>query len=51
MDQFKDFQSFINKVEKYGMQSGIIKVVPPKEWYVFSTVMIASRAVANQLFH
>ncbi|KAE8408370.1 jumonji family transcription factor [Aspergillus pseudonomiae] len=32
MDQFRDFQSFINKVEKYGMRSGILKVVPPKEW-------------------
>lgn len=34
MDQFRDFQHFIKKVEKYGMQSGIVKVVPPKEWYV-----------------
>ncbi|KAF9885087.1 hypothetical protein FE257_000727 [Aspergillus nanangensis] len=32
MAQFQDFQYFINKVEKYGMKSGIIKVVPPKEW-------------------
>ncbi|GLA34189.1 hypothetical protein AnigIFM63309_005609 [Aspergillus niger] len=32
MDQFRDFQSFINKVEEYGMRSGIIKVIPPKEW-------------------
>ncbi|GAT28461.1 jumonji family transcription factor [Aspergillus luchuensis] len=29
---FRDFQSFINKVEEYGMRSGIIKVIPPKEW-------------------
>ncbi|KAA8651875.1 putative jumonji family transcription factor [Aspergillus tanneri] len=32
MDQFRDFQYFINKVESYGMRSGIIKVIPPKEW-------------------
>ncbi|RAH78016.1 hypothetical protein BO86DRAFT_321728 [Aspergillus japonicus CBS 114.51] len=32
MDQFRDFQSFINKVEEYGMRSGIIKIIPPKEW-------------------
>ncbi|KAL4915125.1 hypothetical protein BDW62DRAFT_133069 [Aspergillus aurantiobrunneus] len=32
MDQFRDFQAFINKVDKYGMRSGIIKVIPPKEW-------------------
>lgn len=32
MSQFRDFQHFINKVESYGMRSGIIKVIPPKEW-------------------
>jgi hypothetical protein len=32
MDQFRDFQGFINKIDKYGMQAGIVKVVPPKEW-------------------
>lgn len=32
MDQFQDFQSFISKIDKYGMQAGIVKVVPPKEW-------------------
>jgi hypothetical protein len=32
MDQFRDFQSFIKKIDKYGMQAGIVKVVPPKEW-------------------
>lgn len=32
MDQFRDFQSFINKINKYGMQAGIVKVIPPKEW-------------------
>lgn len=34
MDQFRDFQKFINKIDKYGMKSGIVKVIPPKEWYV-----------------
>ncbi|KAJ5771399.1 uncharacterized protein N7511_003450 [Penicillium nucicola] len=32
MDQFQDFQAFIKKINKYGMQAGIVKVVPPKEW-------------------
>ncbi|KAJ5744600.1 hypothetical protein N7533_009470 [Penicillium manginii] len=32
MDQFRDFQKFINKIDKYGMKAGIVKVVPPKEW-------------------
>ncbi|KAJ5226240.1 hypothetical protein N7468_007465 [Penicillium chermesinum] len=32
MDQFRDFQWYISKIDKYGMQTGIVKVVPPKEW-------------------
>lgn len=34
MDQFRDFQKYINKIDKYGMRSGIVKIIPPKEWYV-----------------
>lgn len=34
MEQFRDFQKFIDKIDKYGMKSGIVKVIPPKEWYV-----------------
>ncbi|KHN98322.1 regulator of deoxyribodipyrimidine photo-lyase PHR1 [Metarhizium album ARSEF 1941] len=30
--QFKDFQKFMKKVDRYGMKSGIIKIIPPKEW-------------------
>jgi hypothetical protein len=32
MRQFRDFQKFVNKIDKYGMKSGIVKVIPPKEW-------------------
>jgi hypothetical protein len=32
MDQFRSFKKFINKIDKYGMKSGIVKVIPPKEW-------------------
>ncbi|EMD87602.1 hypothetical protein COCC4DRAFT_59467 [Bipolaris maydis ATCC 48331] len=32
MDQFRNFKRFIDKVDKYGMKSGIIKVIPPSEW-------------------
>lgn len=32
MEQFRDFQWFIEKIDKYGMKSGIVKVIPPKEW-------------------
>ncbi|PGG96394.1 hypothetical protein GX51_07848 [Blastomyces parvus] len=32
MDQFRDFAAFVQKVDSYGMKSGVIKVIPPKEW-------------------
>ncbi|KKA29352.1 hypothetical protein TD95_001946 [Thielaviopsis punctulata] len=32
MQQFKDFKKFMEAVDKYGMTSGIIKIVPPAEW-------------------
>lgn len=35
MDQFRSFKKFIDKIDKYGMKSGIVKVIPPKEWYVY----------------
>ena len=32
MDEFQDFEGFMNKIECWGMRSGIVKVIPPKEW-------------------
>ncbi|KAF2688840.1 hypothetical protein K458DRAFT_359809 [Lentithecium fluviatile CBS 122367] len=32
MDQFRNFRKFVDKIDKYGMKSGIVKVIPPKEW-------------------
>ncbi|OAX78582.1 hypothetical protein ACJ72_07109 [Emergomyces africanus] len=32
MDQFRDFAAFVQKVDSYGMKSGVIKIIPPKEW-------------------
>ena len=32
MEQFKDFYAFCQAIDKWGMQSGIVKIVPPKEW-------------------
>ena len=34
MDQFRSFPEFIKKIDRYGMKSGIVKIIPPKEWYV-----------------
>lgn len=30
--QFRDFKKYIDKIDKYGMKSGIVKVIPPQEW-------------------
>ncbi|KAL1391851.1 hypothetical protein HDK64DRAFT_262630 [Phyllosticta capitalensis] len=32
MAQFRSFKKFVDKIDKYGMKSGIVKVVPPAEW-------------------
>lgn len=32
MFQFKDFKKFMEKVDSYGMKSGIVKIIPPQEW-------------------
>lgn len=32
MKQFDDFYAFNKAINKYGMQSGIVKVIPPPEW-------------------
>lgn len=32
MEEFKDFYKYNKAINPYGMQSGIVKVVPPPEW-------------------
>ncbi|WFD44454.1 hypothetical protein MPSI1_003122 [Malassezia psittaci] len=32
IEQFSDFYAFCQAIDKWGMQSGIVKVIPPKEW-------------------
>ncbi|KAK4983293.1 hypothetical protein LTR66_008878 [Elasticomyces elasticus] len=32
MKQFRSFKAFIDKIDKYGMKSGIVKIIPPQEW-------------------
>ena len=32
MDQFRSFKKFVEKIDKYGMKSGIVKVIAPQEW-------------------
>lgn len=32
MEEFQDFEGYMNRVECWGTRSGIVKVIPPKEW-------------------
>ncbi|KAL1935446.1 hypothetical protein VTP01DRAFT_4586 [Rhizomucor pusillus] len=32
MEEFKDFKAFMEAIDEYGKRSGIVKVIPPKEW-------------------
>ncbi|KAH8981101.1 JmjC domain, hydroxylase-domain-containing protein [Lactarius hatsudake] len=32
MEEFEDFEGYMNKIEGWGMRSGIVKVIPPKQW-------------------
>ncbi|KAH7908694.1 JmjC domain, hydroxylase-domain-containing protein [Hygrophoropsis aurantiaca] len=32
MDEFADFEGYMTKVECWGLKSGIVKIIPPKEW-------------------
>ncbi|PNS14522.1 hypothetical protein CAC42_3808 [Sphaceloma murrayae] len=32
MEQFRSFKKYVEKIDKYGMKAGIVKVVAPPEW-------------------
>ncbi|KAI8093534.1 JmjC domain, hydroxylase-domain-containing protein [Halteromyces radiatus] len=32
MEEFKDFYAFMEAIDSYGKEAGIVKVIPPKEW-------------------
>ena len=32
MAQFADFYAFCQAIDAWGMQTGIVKIVPPREW-------------------
>jgi jmjN domain len=36
MEQFEDFEKYMNAVNPYGMKSGIVLIDPPQQWYVLS---------------
>jgi hypothetical protein len=32
MEEFQDFEGYMNSIEAWGMRSGVVKVIPPAEW-------------------
>ncbi|KAF5378159.1 hypothetical protein D9615_007617 [Tricholomella constricta] len=32
MEEFQDFEGYVSKLECWGSKSGIVKIIPPKEW-------------------
>ncbi|KAF2156135.1 JmjC-domain-containing protein [Myriangium duriaei CBS 260.36] len=32
MEQFRSFKDYVERIDKYGMKAGIVKVIPPPEW-------------------
>jgi hypothetical protein len=47
MEEFEDFQSFVDRVRPHGMKSGVIKVKPPKEWFVLINLIIYKGLTLN----
>jgi hypothetical protein len=40
MEEFQDFEEYVTRVEGWGMRSGIVKIIPPKEWYVLTCFLL-----------
>lgn len=51
MDEFRDFEKYVKGVDPYGMQSGIVLIDPPEEWYVSPSglLCLASNKVCGEL--
>ena len=50
MDQFRSFRKFVDRIDKYGMKSGIVKVIPPKEWLGRPTIFLLVLKLINPTF-
>lgn len=40
MAEFEDFEDYVTKIECWGSKSGIVKVIPPKEWWVLAILQL-----------
>lgn len=47
MEQFRNFEKFITRINDYGMQTGIVKVIPPPEWSQLQLPLIFPRPETN----
>lgn len=41
LEEFQDFEGYMNRVECWGNRSGIVKIIPPKEWSVYLSTFLA----------
>lgn len=32
MEEFRSFKAFVRRIDSYGMEAGVVKVIPPTEW-------------------
>jgi hypothetical protein len=49
MEEFRDFEGYMKSVETWGMRSGIVKIVPPQEWYEMLFYFPPSQAIEPEL--
>lgn len=40
--EFADFEAYMKSIEPWGMRSGIVKVIPPKQWSAYSSLSLCS---------
>jgi hypothetical protein len=48
MEEFEDFEGYVNKIECWGSRSGIVKVIPPKEWLVSRLCKCLTKQLINR---
>ncbi|KAJ3129330.1 hypothetical protein HK098_001742 [Nowakowskiella sp. JEL0407] len=41
-EQFKDFHRFMKSIDKFGLKSGIVKIIPPPEWHEIAKLDMAA---------
>jgi hypothetical protein len=47
MEEFQDFEGYMNRVECWGNKSGIVKIIPPQEWSVYLYTFLVLRGIGS----